>query len=476
MTHRRRPACAREDSRSCIANWEAIAIVALELVTCAGLAASARASEPVRQTGLIAIERRELSGTILQHRQYTLRPMATEARRNVPQVVETVQLSSRDETQLKAQDAPTASNATLGQTGAQPDQVKTEQSSPRWRQQQARFELNELTEVPGALLQPGTYVIRSKNAESQNLPGIDILEILSTDGTQVFATITSVPEYNPPPPGEPQFTYYERQGGHATIKSWWPSADPYPYEQQFTYPRVQALRLKSTTKERVLLLLSDTSANPTQPPEPTAHAIPKSKKVLGDGKRAVAATSQQIQSTTRQVTSAPLPKTGPVPLQAMTGLLFAGLVFRGLIFIGSGLMNKAISPLFANLDGHDLVLSRLSWKWTEPSAVKIQRERAEKQGKHYTAEEKVAILRRHLLEGTAVSALCDELGLQPTVFYRWQEEFFENGAAAFQANARADHQAELERNEFLEKKIPRKREVLANLMAEHIGLKKELGL
>src|SRR5437879_4084781 len=474
MTHRRRPACAREDSRSCIANWEAIAIVALELVTCAGLAASARASEPVRQTGLIAIERRELSGTILQHRQYTLRPMATEARRNVPQVVETVQLSSRDETQLKAQDAPTASNATLGQTGAQPDQVKTEQSSPRWRQQQARFELNELTEVPGALLQPGTYVIRSKNAESQNLPGIDILEILSTDGTQVFATITSVPEYNPPPPGEPQFTYYERQGGHATIKSWWPSADPYPYEQQFTYPRVQALRIKSTTKERVLLLLSETSADPTEPPEPTAQATSKSKKVLGDGKRPAPATSQQLPSIARQVTSAQLPRTaGPVPLQAMTGLLFAGLVFRGLIFIGSGLMNKAISPLFANLDGHDLLLSRLSWKWSEPSAVNIQREGAEKQGEHYTAEEKVAILRRHLLEGTAVSALCDEMGLQPAVFYRWQVEFFENGAAAFQAKARADHQAEQEYTEFLEKKSPRKDRGLADLMAEHVGLKKE---
>jgi len=27
-------------------------------------------------------------------------------------------------------------------------------------------------------------------------------------------------------------------------------------------------------------------------------------------------------------------------------------------------------------------------------------------------------------------------GLQPTVFYRWQKEFFENGAAAFQAKAR----------------------------------------
>ena len=48
--------------------------------------------------------------------------------------------------------------------------------------------------------------------------------------------------------------------------------------------------------------------------------------------------------------------------------------------------------------------------------------------KHYTAEEKVAILRRHLLEQEPVSKLCDELGLQPTVFYRWQKELFENGA------------------------------------------------
>jgi transposase len=60
--------------------------------------------------------------------------------------------------------------------------------------------------------------------------------------------------------------------------------------------------------------------------------------------------------------------------------------------------------------------------------------------KQYTREEKVAVLRRHLLEQVPVSKLCDELGLQPTVFYRWQREFFENGAAAFQAKARSDLQ------------------------------------
>src|SRR3954470_24247511 len=94
--------------------------------------------------------------------------------------------------------------------------------------------------------------------------------------------------------------------------------------------------------------------------------------------------------------------------------------------------------------------------------------------KHYTAEEKVAILRRHLLEQEPVSKLCDELGLQPTVFYRWQKEFFENGAAAFEVKGRSDQQAEKDRIQFLEKKIQRKDEVLAELMGEYVALKKEL--
>ncbi len=69
----------------------------------------------------------------------------------------------------------------------------------------------------------------------------------------------------------------------------------------------------------------------------------------------------------------------------------------------------------------------------------------------------------------------DKLGLQPTVFYRWQKEFFENGAAAFQQKRRPDHSAEQERIAYLEKKIQTKDEVLAELMAEHVALKKTPG-
>src|ERR1017187_1857303 len=99
-----------------------------------------------------------------------------------------------------------------------------------------------------------------------------------------------------------------------------------------------------------------------------------------------------------------------------------------------------------------------------------------KERKHYTAEEKVAILRRHLLDKEPVSGLCEELSLKPTVFYRWQKEFFENGAAAFQAQERPHRQVEekQKRIEFLEKKVQTKDEVLAESMAEH-RFKKGLG-
>jgi transposase len=56
-----------------------------------------------------------------------------------------------------------------------------------------------------------------------------------------------------------------------------------------------------------------------------------------------------------------------------------------------------------------------------------------KKRKNYTAQERVLILKRYLVDRVAVSDLCDEYNQQPTVFYR-QKEFFENGASAFEKN------------------------------------------
>jgi transposase-like protein len=61
-----------------------------------------------------------------------------------------------------------------------------------------------------------------------------------------------------------------------------------------------------------------------------------------------------------------------------------------------------------------------------------------KEWKHFTPEEKVAILRRHLVNKLPVSELCEELGLRPTMFYRWQKELFENGPVAILSGSHGD--------------------------------------
>jgi transposase-like protein len=90
----------------------------------------------------------------------------------------------------------------------------------------------------------------------------------------------------------------------------------------------------------------------------------------------------------------------------------------------------------------------------------------------------VAILRLHLLEKKPVSDLCDQHGIHPTLFYRWQKEFFENGAAAFEnAGKRRNAVTEAKDRKIaaLEEKLQQKNEVLAEVMQEYVQLKKELG-
>ena len=95
--------------------------------------------------------------------------------------------------------------------------------------------------------------------------------------------------------------------------------------------------------------------------------------------------------------------------------------------------------------------------------------------KNYTPVEKVAILRRHLIDGVPVSDLCDEYQLSPTLFYLWQKQFFENGTLAFAPKNGQPESQNLRTIAALREKLQRKNEVVAELMEEHIQLKKELG-
>lgn len=93
----------------------------------------------------------------------------------------------------------------------------------------------------------------------------------------------------------------------------------------------------------------------------------------------------------------------------------------------------------------------------------------------FSADEKVSILRRHLVDKVPVSNLCDEYGLNPTVFYRWQKEFFENGTAAFERRTDGRERKLEEKVAALTVKLAHKDEVIAEIMEAHVALKKTLG-
>ena len=99
--------------------------------------------------------------------------------------------------------------------------------------------------------------------------------------------------------------------------------------------------------------------------------------------------------------------------------------------------------------------------------------------KKFSSEEKVRLLRLHLVEKVPISDICDQHGLNPNIFYRWQQQFFENGSAAFEkaGKGRNDGQSKklLEKVDKLQAKLANKDEVIVEIMASHVALKKSLG-
>ena len=96
----------------------------------------------------------------------------------------------------------------------------------------------------------------------------------------------------------------------------------------------------------------------------------------------------------------------------------------------------------------------------------------------FSTEQKVAILRRHLVDKVPVSDLCDENKLQPSVLYQWLSSVFDNLPAALEAPGSKAPQREKQleaKVEQLEAKLAKKDSVIAEISQEYVQLKKELG-
>jgi transposase len=103
----------------------------------------------------------------------------------------------------------------------------------------------------------------------------------------------------------------------------------------------------------------------------------------------------------------------------------------------------------------------------------------------FTAEQKAAIVRRHLKDKEAISAIAEELAIQPTQIYQWVALVVEQAERAFQKTAKSTKSSKAteakvndlqqQRIKKLEEKLIRKNEVIAELMEENVKAKKANG-
>ena len=100
----------------------------------------------------------------------------------------------------------------------------------------------------------------------------------------------------------------------------------------------------------------------------------------------------------------------------------------------------------------------------------------------FTAEQKADIVRRHLKGKEPISAIAEELSLQPTQIHQWVAMVVEQAERAFEKTAKSDKAnklAEAKINALKEQQIRRlqeklihKNEVIAELMEENVRAKK----
>jgi transposase-like protein len=104
----------------------------------------------------------------------------------------------------------------------------------------------------------------------------------------------------------------------------------------------------------------------------------------------------------------------------------------------------------------------------------------------FTAEQKAAIVRRHLKGKEPISSIAEELSIQPTQIHQWVAMVVDQAEKAFEKTSKSNkaaQRAEIKINDLkeqrikkLEEKLIYKNEVIAELMEENVKAKKANGV
>ncbi len=190
---------------------------------------------------------------------------------------------------------------------------------------------NEPVEVPGLILQPGTYVFKLMDSTSNR----NIVQIFDQDETHLYATILAIPDYRLEPADKTVVMFSERPSGSPqAIQAWFYPGDN--YGQAFVYPESRALELAKATNQNIPAMPSEMSSNITTPAQSSEESQVQTMKNAGvssvgpsgeetevsQGGTPQSQTQPQTQPSEAEKSTSELPKTAsPVPLVALIGML-----------------------------------------------------------------------------------------------------------------------------------------------------------
>ena len=111
-------------------------------------------------------------------------------------------------------------------------------------------------QVPGASLPAGTYMFRLADPISHR----HMIQIRNKEGTQLFATLLSIPNQADKPKDDPFVMFLETPAGQpAAIKAWFYPGERTGYE--FVYPKDQAMRIAKSSNTSVLAYANDVKSD-----------------------------------------------------------------------------------------------------------------------------------------------------------------------------------------------------------------------
>jgi len=90
----------------------------------------------------------------------------------------------------------------------------------------------------------------------------------------------------------------------------------------------------------------------------------------------------------------------------------------------------------------------------------------------FRAEQKVQILREHLVNNVKISKLAEKYDLYPSQIYKWKKKLFEESVDIFKSNRGPDKDP-LKKVKKIKEKIKEKDQIIAELVEDNMKLKKK---